>query len=215
MNKGFIIPSAPRIELGRDGFVDMVTVLPEKQESENFVLEHFEIDGSGALMETMRGIRTRPGKFVRLQRKSGFRDVVMSDTIAERNTNWRVVHEAEGDVLIAGFGIGMILVPILLNPKVNKVTVVEISKEVPAMVLPHLPNTDKLEVIYADILEWNPPKGKKWDIVYFDIWDHICADNLGDMKKLHKRFGRRKKKWMGSWARKECERQARHYGSRW
>lgn len=190
-------------------FIPMVDILPERQESENFVLEHFEISRDGALMASIRDrLYTTSGKYVRLCRKGGFGNVVMSDTIHERRSNSTIVEKAEGDVLIAGFGIGMILVPILLNPKVKTVTVVEISPEVPKMVLPYLPNSDKLTVIYADIMEWKPPKGQMWDVIYFDIWDHICETNYEQMKTLNRRFSRKKRVWMGSWCEKTCRKLA-------
>ena len=191
-------------------FVSMVDVLPERQESDNFVLEHFEISEFDAFREMIHSqISTRPGKFVRLRRKGGFGGVVMSDTLHEQRTNSSVVANAQGDVLIAGFGIGMILVPMLLNPKVTSITVVEISPEVPKMVLPYLPNKEKLNVVYADIMEWKPPRGKKWDVIYFDIWDNISADNYEEMKTLHRRYGRRKRVWIGSWCKKTCSSLAR------
>jgi len=186
-------------------FVPMVDILPERQESENFVLEHFEISPDEAHMATIRDrIYTTPGKYVRLYRKSGFKEVVMSDTVHEQRTNREVVRQARGDVLIAGFGIGMILVPILLKPEVKTVTIIEISEEVPKMVLSYLPNKEKLTVIYADIMEWKPPKGQIWDVIYFDIWDHIGSSNYEQMKTLHRRFGRKKRAWMGSWCEDYC-----------
>lgn len=186
-------------------FVPMVDILPERQESENFVLEHFEISPDEAHRATIRDrIYTTPGKYVRLYRKTGFKNVVMSDTLHEQRTNREIVAGAEGDVLIAGFGIGMILVPILLKPEVKTVTVIEISEEVPKMVLSYLPNKEKLRVIYSDIMDWKPPKGQMWDVIYFDIWDHISADNYEQMKTLHRRFGRKKRIWMGSWCEDYC-----------
>jgi len=191
-------------------FTPMVNILPEKQETDNFILEHFKLTTNEALMVMIRDrISTSAGDFVRLRRKDGFRDVVMSDTLHERRTNIEVVRRAEGDVLVAGFGIGMILVPMLLNPKVTSITVVEISPEVPGMVLPYLPNKEKLSVIYADIMEWEPPRGKKWDIIYFDIWDHISGRNYEQMKILHHRFTRKKRIWMESWCRHQCKKLAK------
>lgn len=192
-------------------FTSMVEILPDRLESDNFVIEHFEISKDDAIREMITArLRTLPGKFVRLCRKKS-RVVVMSDTFHKRLTNQKVVEEARGDVLIAGFGIGMILVPILLNPAVRTVTVVEISPEVPAMVLPYLPNTEKLQIVYADVMEWKPPKGQQWDTIYFDIWDHISADNYPQMKTLRRRFGRRSLGWMGAWCENECRRAHRAF----
>ena len=188
-------------------FTPMIEILPESQETENFMLEHFEVPEDQGIGTLLGGRYVTPGKYVRLRRKSGWgRGPVMSDTPDERYSNGEIVREAEGDVLIGGFGIGMILVPILKNPKVKSVTVIEISNEVPPMVIPYLPNKKKLTVIYADVMEWKPPKGKKWDVIYFDIWDNICSDNLEEIRVLHRRFARRKTKFMNSWMKEECQR---------
>ena len=63
----------------------------------------------------------------------------------------------------------------------------------------------KLNIICADALEWKPPKGTRYNAVWHDIWDNICGDNLDDMKKLHRKYGRRTN-WQGSWCRDQCER---------
>lgn len=188
-------------------FVPMVEILPERQESENFVLEHFEVPEQQHPRAFTHGEYIRPGKYVRLTRSgSSWGGPVMSDTPDERCSNIDIVRQAEGDVLIGGFGIGMILVPILKKHEVKSVTVIEISDEVPPMVIPYLPNKKKLTVIYADVMEWKPPKGKKWDVIYFDIWDNICSDNLEEIRILHRRFARRKTKYMNSWMKERCQR---------
>ena len=50
------------------------------------------------------------------------------------------------------------------------------------------------------------PRDTRYDVVWHDIWDNICADNLPEMHRLHRRYGRRCD-WQGSWARWHCERQ--------
>jgi hypothetical protein len=34
-------------------------------------------------------------------------------------------------------------------------------------------------------------KGKRYDMVWHDIWDDICSDNLEGMAKLHRKYGDR------------------------
>jgi hypothetical protein len=51
--------------------------------------------------------------------------LMMSDTRMEHYTNYKVVREARGNVLIAGLGLGMILHPILAKKEVLSVTVIE------------------------------------------------------------------------------------------
>lgn len=126
--------------------------------------------------------------------------VMMSDGDEEHRSNSFVVYKAHGDVLIAGLGIGMVLVPILKKKEVRSVTVIEKYAEVTAPVAPHV-GSPKLKIIVADIFDWKPPKGTRYDCIYFDIWPDICEDNLKEIALLHQRFKGYKTKsgWMGSW----------------
>ena len=56
----------------------------------------------------------------------------------------------------------------------------------------------------ADALEYKPPRGEQYDVVWHDIWPNICTDNLPEMHKLHRKYGRRCN-WQGSWCRAEHE----------
>jgi len=145
--------------------------------------------------------------------------LVMSDTQMEKRSNMHAVHESTGDVLIAGLGLGMILIPMVTKPEVTSVTVIERSADVAALVLPQLQAylagkygvrvAAKLKVIVADIFDWKPPTGQKWDCIYFDIWSDICGDALPEMGKLHRRYARRKTNkgaFMASWQREYLQR---------
>lgn len=179
-------------------------------------VEHFEIDRSPVRGFMRPDEYISPGKYTRLF--VGGR-LFMSDTDMERRTNYGVVRAARGDVLIAGLGIGMILVPILRKPEVTSVTVVEISKDVADLVEPSmrkLPGAEKLTIVVADIFD-RPHLGRQmFDTIYFDIWADQSTDALKEMATLHRRFARRKRPggWMSSWrldllrARREQERRS-------
>lgn len=108
---------------------------------------------------------------------------MMTDAEFERKTNMTPILTANGDALIAGLGIGLILEPFLTN--CQSVTVIEKEQDVIDLVAPSFP---KAAVIHADIFEWLPAKGVKFDTIYFDIWPDVCADDLEDDKLLRKRF---------------------------
>jgi spermidine synthase len=131
----------------------------------------------------------------------------MSDTRLEQSTNREVVSQARGDVLIAGLGIGFILVPILKKNEVTSITVVEKHQDVIDLVGPRF-NDPRLTILQGDILTWRPPKGSTYSTIYFDIWPNICSDNLTEMTRLERRFKPRLQKngWMGSWAKVLCRR---------
>ena len=162
-------------------------------------VERFDVSESEARFANIRGRYIRPGTYTRLMRGG---TVVMSDTPAEMNDHYMAVRHAKDHVLIHGLGLGMVLDACLEKPNVSKATVIELSEEVISLVAPFYKAKwgDKVEIIHADALVWTPPKQSFFGMVWHDIWDYICADNLDDMKRLHRRYGRRCE-WQGSWAR--------------
>lgn len=131
-------------------------------------------------------------------------DTIMSNTYAEIRDNFKFVLVATGNVLINGLGLGVCLSAILEKKEVNSVTIIEISKDVIKLIAPVFEKDKRVKIINADAFEWKPPKGIKYDAVWHDIWNDICADNLEDMKRLHRKYGKRCK-WQGSWCRDLCE----------
>jgi len=144
----------------------------------------------------------RPGTYTRLSHAE--RGVVMSDTPAEKRDHACFVHEARGHVLINGLGLGMCLGAVLAKPEVTKVTVVEADADVIALVGPAYAGDPRVEIVHCDAHAYQPPKGVRYGAVWHDIWDEICSDNLPEMTRLHRKYGRRAD-WQGSWARPLCE----------
>lgn len=129
------------------------------------------------------------GEYTRLMRGGA---VVMSDTPAEVGDAKWFVAEATGDILVGGLGLGIVARQLLDKPKVGHVTVVEISPDVISLVHPYLKPKygGYLDVIQADIFDWKPPNGYKWDYAWYDIWDTICGDNFYEMGRLKRKFRR-------------------------
>lgn len=144
-----------------------------------------------------------PGTYTRLMRGN---TIVMSDTSDEMADHYRFVKAANGDVLVAGLGIGMVLYNLLEKQTVLHVDVLELSEEVISLVGPWFMERypARVSIIHANALEYAPPKGTRYDFAWFDIWDGICSDNLEDMKKLHRKYARIALE-KGSWARDRCE----------
>ncbi len=169
-----------------------------------FSLDHFEIKEASLRMMLRPSEYIAPGKYVRLLHGT---ECVMSDTQMEQRTNHHVLYKARGDVLIAGLGLGMVLLPILRKPEVCSVLVIEKHAEVIALVEAQLRRAlksheaRKFHVVHADIFDWVPPAGCQWDCIYFDIWNGICTDNLKQITKLKRRFARRKVPggWLDAW----------------
>ncbi len=153
----------------------------------------------------MDGRGATPGNYTKLHCKG--RGVIMSDTPAEKQDHAQFVLEARGHCLINGLGLGMCLQAALLKPEVEHVTVVEIDQDVIDLVWRHYAS-DRCTIIHASAFDYKPPKGIRYGAVWHDIWDSICVDNHDEMKRLHRKYGRRAD-WQGSWGRPEIERTMR------
>ena len=184
-------------------FPSMVKYIPEAAQGIASI-EHVEVSEHASAMSALKGGTSYipPGRYARLKLRG---DTVMSDTRIEKITNCEVVNRAHGNVLLAGLGIGMILVPILKKREVKSVLVVEKYQDVIDIVAPHFPSR-KLRIVCADIFDWTPEPSAKFDVIYFDIWPDQDTGNLPEMGRLHQRFKgclnrNNPDRWMDSWAR--------------
>lgn len=185
--------------------IEAVTI-PEGQ-SGRWRIERFTVAGDDipSFRLAMSGRSIRPGTYTRLMRGG---QIVMSDTPAERRDHTGFVRAATGRVLINGLGIGMCLAAVLRKPDVTEVTVVEIDADVVALSGPHYSADPRVAIVNASAFDYQPPAGVRYGAVWHDIWDDICADNLPEMHRLHRKYGRRAD-WQGSWCRETCERYLR------
>ena len=137
--------------------------------------------------------------------------LMMSDTRMEKDSNREFVRKAEGDVFIAGLGIGLVIDNI--KDKVEKgivtsITVIEKSQDVIDLVSPYYKDMN-IKYICGDVMEYKPKKDEKYDTIYFDIWPFISTDNLEDMRKLSYIWRSHKKdkcSWIGYWQRDYLQR---------
>ena len=181
--------------------------IPDGQSGE-WRIDTFTVTEEGAKWHNLRCLMNGnyraiiPGTYKRLSR-GGY--LVMTNTPAETRDHYPFISACKrlgGDVLINGLGLGMALSEILKLSNITSVTVIEISKDVIKLVGPNFKNDKRVTIINADALEWKAPKGTKYSIVWHDIWDDICWDNLASMAKLHRKYGKRCE-WQWSWCRNE------------
>jgi len=184
----------------------MVDVVPPGK-SGSAEVDHVVVSEWDARFAAIRGERLRPGPLARLLVHGG---IMMSDGAEEKRSNSEAVRRANGDVLVAGLGLGMVLVPMLQKPEVRSVLVLENNPHVMALVERHVRRyvgkkaSAKLTVIEADVFTWEIPKGQKWDCIYLDVWPGICPDNLEGVTKLKRRYSKRLRRdnpnfWIGAW----------------
>ena len=164
--------------------------LLEERELNGWELQKFEINYNN-IRAIIDGIA--PGKYIRLVHDG---ECVMSDTDMEKRTNLDFCTNAHGDIIIGGLGIGMIIMAIQDKPEVNSITIIEKNQEVIDIVASQLNLNDKVNIICADVFEWKPECGVKYDMAYMDIWNWVNEDvyknEMQPLKRKYSRFLRSK-----------------------
>ena len=168
---------------------------------ETFVVPEHSIENMRLLFQP-GGRVVRPGKYTKLTHNG---TVVMSNTPSELRDHSYFVYKAKGKVLINGLGLGCCLSEVLEKKEVESVTVIEISQNVINLVAPFFLPNPRFEIVHADAFTWKPPKGIRYGAIWHDIWNDICEDNLPEMTKLHRKYGKLTD-WQGSWAKELCKR---------
>ena len=122
----------------------------------------------------------------------------MSDSLVEWFTNRDFLKAARGDVLIAGLGVGYVVLPLRFKQEVDSVTVIEKSQDVIDLVEPGV-RWYNVSVELGDIFSWEPPAEAMWDTIYFDMFAQPLTaeqeDELSSKFAPHLREGG----WMGAW----------------
>lgn len=189
----------------KNPYTPMSLILPESKQGVASIT-HFTVDEAASMASCWRAVATgrmdeavAMGRYARLVVDG---ELMMTDTQMEKDSNLPFLQAAKGDVLVAGLGLGMILLPVLEKKEVKTVTVLEKYQDVIDLVLPNLPS-QKLTVIQADVMNYKTTQ--MFDTIYFDIWPMRSRQNLEEMDFLHARFQGNLKPngWMDSWYREQ------------
>lgn len=148
--------------------------------------------------------------------------MMMADTHDEIRDHIEPVRLSRGTCLITGLGLGCVVQGMLEKHKrddgepVGKVIVIEKSEGVVDLVGSYFKDKygDRFEIRNEDALTYKPPMGERYDVVWHDIWSNLCTDNLKQMERLHRKYGRRCD-WQGSWGKEYLIRVRRREGSRY
>lgn len=118
------------------------------------------------------------------------KEIWMSNTLMEVKTHQEAISRARGNILVAGLGLGMFLTAIKDKKEVNKITVIEKSKEVIELVGKYYQDK-KIKIVNTDIFQYKTKE--KFDFIWLDIWADICNDNLKEMETLKNKFSKNSK----------------------
>lgn len=107
----------------------------------------------------------------------------MWDTPQETKLQKELAQKAFGDVLVAGYGLGILPKFLIKNPKVKSVTTIEKYKEV----IEKMKEFNKIygKIIISDFYDF--PENQKFDCIIGDIWPDIDAKFLKEYIKFKKK----------------------------
>lgn len=112
-------------------------------------------------------------------------EIVMSNTQLEITTHQEAIEKAKGNILVAGLGLGMFLTAIKDKKEINRIVVLEKSKEVIQMIGKYYKD-DKIEIINEDIFDFDTKAN--FDLIWLDIWNDFDNSNLEEMEYLKEKF---------------------------
>lgn len=195
-------------------YVDAMKLdLPEINQ-EGVVVTKFEVSEEDAKWSRIRALSDGRGRIsAGTYTKLGIDGALwMSDTPDEMRDHSMPFYQAQrrgGRVLINGLGAGMVLGAMLKLNDVEHIDVVETDERI-VRLLGREYADPRVTIHYDDAFEIQWPVGTHWDVVWHDIWLDLTEDNLPEMHRLHRKYGRRAE-WQGSWGREFLEYQKSRY----
>ncbi len=138
----------------------------------------------------------RPGLYTYLMQGD---EAIMSDTPTELFTNSDFISHANGDILIGGLGLGLMLKVLEQKKNIGSVTIIEKEQSVIDLVWLQLNLPSKFNVITHDIFTYTPQYC--FDTIYTDIWTDLGTEQEAEMEILEEKFKPFLKLggWIGSW----------------
>ena len=160
-----------------------------------------------AHVEINRGRHRRPGYYTMLLRWTdttmhlGHGDCVMIDDLPELRTHLQAAMTAYGNVLVTGLGLACVVRMLQLNHRVERITIVENSRDVIKLVWPFTSH-DRCELIEADAVQFLESTDRRWDCAWHDLWTDTSKDEphlqVRHSEMLRLCFGRVDRQ--GAWA---------------
>ena len=138
--------------------------------SGDYAIAHYNHETTDNNWQVYRSMKNEPYETHTVLIKNSCPMPIMQDSQAEYNEHQWLWDNATGDVLIGGLGIGMVHQPLIDNPDVTSVTIVELEQDVVDMVWSHCAKDDSFTLIVDNFETWEPPAGSSFDTVWGDTW---------------------------------------------
>ena len=138
--------------------------------SGDFEISHYTNETTDNLWQVYLQMKSESHNSHTVLLKQGCNMPIMQDSEAEYNEHQWLWDNAKGDVLIGGLGLGMCHQPLIDNPNVTSVTIVELEQDVVDLVWEHCTKDGSFTLVVGDFETWEPPEGSSFDTVWGDSW---------------------------------------------
>ena len=138
--------------------------------SGDYEVAHYTDETTDNMWQTYLNMKNETHNSHTVLLKAGCPMPIMQDSEAEYNEHQWLWDNATGDVLIGGLGLGMVHQPLIDNPNVTSVTIVELEQDVVDLVWDDCEKDETFSVVMADFETWTPPEGSSFDTVWGDTW---------------------------------------------
>jgi len=116
----------------------------------------------------------------------------MTDIPQEQVQHRDVVKKCSGHVLVGGLGLGYVVTLLAKKRSVKSITVIERSKDVIKLVWKHTDHKGKGKVVRGNLFDYLKTNKRKYDYMYFDIWqsdgERTLVDYVIPLRKLGRPF---------------------------
>jgi len=142
--------------------------------------------------------------YYRLKRDN--KTVVMDTSDLEKLTNKYFLDNAIGDVIVFGVGLGFIIFPLLQDPTVTSIKIVEYDQEIIDYVGSIIEQNDihnKVTIVQGDVKTYyQQVTNEVYDFIYIDYWDYLTPeayDEMGQYPTLYQNFKKDSNSIIFSW----------------
>lgn len=112
---------------------------------------------------------------------------VMDSSDFEVLTNKHFLDNAVGDIIVFGLGMGFIIFPLLQDPTVTSIKIVEYDQEVidyVGSIVKHYDIDNKVTIVLGDVKTYHQMVSDEfYDFIYIDYWDNLNNAAYNEMEQ--------------------------------
>jgi len=123
----------------------------------------------------------------------------------------KFLDKAYGDILNFGLGLGLVIFPLLNDPTIKSIKIIEYDKDLIELISPYIKERDihnKVTILHGDAFTYHRDFKEKFDTIFFDIWPNLYRWTLTEMEYFHKVYTKNlksKQSLMISWCYDEMK----------